>query len=81
MLNNESEKPKEDTSIVFRKCWALGESYYYLKTYHKKICLDNESPFYYKSRLESIEKICKSLEIEDDRINKFLEKLRKKIHY
>ena len=56
MTNNESDDVDKD-SINFRKCWALGEDYYCLKTYYNSICSAKENSkffVYYWSRMEAI---------------------------
>lgn len=79
MTNNESDDVNNDNSINFRKCWALGEDYYYLKRYYNSICSSkvNKKFFvYYWSRMEAIQDLCESLDIKDDKINCFLADLR-----
>lgn len=94
MEKSDQNNPKTDTSIEFRKCWALGEAYYVLSAcYHcnqfekinKNICSkpysNQDSKFYkfYRSRLEGMRRICESFEIYDINIKDFLDKLRNEL--
>lgn len=52
MFNSVPEEVKEDSTPEFRKCWALGEAFYYVKSYFER---NSEKDFYYtKTKLEAI---------------------------
>ncbi len=81
MVTNGSVEPNGDSSLEFRKCWALGEAYYYLedKKPSSKTGV-HECFMFYMSRLESIQTICESLGINNDEINKLVNKLQEEIN-
>jgi hypothetical protein len=63
-----------DSSIEFRKIWSLGDAFYYLENYYKKPKKNGELR-YYMSRVEAIPTICKSLNINDERIQEFMDNI------
>ncbi|HML05089.1 MAG TPA: hypothetical protein VK426_04870 [Methanobacterium sp.] len=71
-MSQDSDENKDD-SINFRRCWALGESYYYLENNYNDCfkCDSGKMPEPkvirdYKSNLLAIETILKELGIEDN---------------
>lgn len=78
MTDEDSVGANPDDFIEFRKCWALGEDYYWIKN-SSPVCSDDnncDSFVFYWSRVEAIQNICDSLDIKDDGINSFLTDLR-----
>lgn len=79
---NSSPKPKEeeDTTLEFRKCWTLGEAFFYLSNYYiyptleelenQEYCkkeVDNcieKLRIFYLTKLELMENICANLKIK-----------------
>lgn len=77
MFNSVPEEVKEDSTPEFRKCWALGEAFYYVKSYFER---NSEKDFYYtKTKLEAINSISKNLGLEDENIYSIIGELRNKL--
>jgi hypothetical protein len=81
VARNSTDISAED-SVEFRRCWALGEIYYFLKTYNDKIKEDmknektkSKAIKFYRNLLVSLSSICKELGFEDENIENFLENL------
>lgn len=76
MFGSSSEEVKDSSTPEYRKCWALGEAFYYVNSYFKKDSLksfydiktDQEAFYYAKTKLESIYSLSKNLGLEDDNI-------------
>lgn len=75
MFKVEANKSKDDSSLEFRKCWSLGESFYYLSRDYiyseeniGKQAFEGKSEFikFYKGRIEIIQSICESMMPKSD---------------
>ncbi len=71
------EVKQEGTTPEFRKCWSLGEAFYYVKAYFEGISIQDY--YYTKTRLEAIHNISKNLGLEDEKIYAIVEELRGKL--
>ena len=82
-----SENTAPDKSLEFRRCWALGEAYYFLedKDNYKNCfqCNSNNSRSKdirdYRAQLNSVSSICVELGIHDFKIKDFLKCLHNKL--
>lgn len=77
MFNFVTEEVKTDSTPEFRKCWALGEAFYYVKSYFEGE--SNKGYLYTKTKLETIDNISKNLELQNEKIYVIIEELRNKL--
>ena len=76
-----------DKSLEFRRCWALGEAYYFLENNYGDCfkCKVSENPFSkdirdYKSNLMSVRHICDELNINNQDMDIFIDNLHKELN-
>jgi len=88
MSDSESVANIQDNSAEFRKCWSLGEAFYYLENNYNDLFeypSEEKDPlkFYsklirlYRSQLVAVVSICSEFEIRDSKINEFINNLHK----
>jgi len=81
-----SDNSSPDKSLEFRRCWALGEAYYFLENNYED-CFrcnmdlnpDSKDIRDYRGQLRSIDSICNELKINDPKIDEFLRSLHNKL--
>ncbi|HOI71202.1 MAG TPA: hypothetical protein PLC38_02830 [Methanobacterium sp.] len=92
MFGSSSEEVQDNSTPEYRKCWALGEAFYYVNTYFKKESLkkdnlksiyytktESEAFYYAKTKLEAIYSISKNLGLTDENIYIIIGDLRNKL--